>query len=253
MRATASWCGTFRSLSGTKVSPTQRTDRHPRQGDSGPDGLRSVPSQERCFISAYDAEPASSCGSSTRWRNAGEPGGDTWGTSPTCSRAGGDTWIAGSYDPDLDLTYWGIAQAKPWMPVSRNMKTSDRALYTSSTVALPAIGELAWYFQHTPGESLDLDEVFERVLVDVGSQKSLFTIGKPASVEARSQDRRSSSATRRRSSRTSSIASISNPGVPTISAGHRRPEDRRLGAGLPEHRRRAQLAGDELSPAEQGS
>ena len=45
---------------------------------------------------------------------------------PTCVRAGGDTWIAGSYDPDLDLTYWGIAQAKPWMPVSRGNKTSRR-------------------------------------------------------------------------------------------------------------------------------
>ena len=51
-------------------------------------------------------------------------------------RAGGDTWIVGSYDPDLDLTYWGIAQAKPWMPVSRGNTTADAALYTASTVAL---------------------------------------------------------------------------------------------------------------------
>jgi alcohol dehydrogenase (cytochrome c) len=94
-------------------------------------------------------------------------------------RAGGDTWITGSYDPDLNLTYWGIAQAKPWMPVSRGTSVRDAALYTAATVALNGDdGKLAWHFQHMPGESLDLDEVFERVLVDIGAQKTLFTIGK---------------------------------------------------------------------------
>ena len=49
---------------------------------------------------------------------------------------------------------------------------STARLYTSSTVALNAdTGKLAWYFQHIPGESLDMDEVFERVLVDIGGQK----------------------------------------------------------------------------------
>jgi alcohol dehydrogenase (cytochrome c) len=53
-------------------------------------------------------------------------------------------------------------------------------LYTSSTLALrPNDGTLAWHYQHAPGESLDLDEVFERVLVDIGDQKVVFTIGKP--------------------------------------------------------------------------
>ena len=53
------------------------------------------------------------------------------------------------------------------------------ALYSSSTLALnPDDGKLAWYFQHVPGETLDLDEVYERVLVDIGDRKTLFTIGK---------------------------------------------------------------------------
>jgi alcohol dehydrogenase (cytochrome c) len=95
-------------------------------------------------------------------------------------RIGGETWIAGSYDPDLDLTYWGTAQAKPWMRASRGTSNFDNVLYTSSTVALrPKDGTLAWHYQHAPGESLDLDEVFERVLVDAGDQKLVFTIGKP--------------------------------------------------------------------------
>ena len=60
------------------------------------------------------------------------------------------------------------------------MSALDKALYTSSTLALnPDTGKLAWYFQHAPGEALDLDEVFERVLVDVDGRKFVFTIGKP--------------------------------------------------------------------------
>ena len=95
-------------------------------------------------------------------------------------RAGGETWITGSYDPELNLTYWGTAQAKPWVPASRGMTALDSALYTSSTVALnPDDGTLAWHFQHAPGEALDLDEVFERVLVDLDGRKLVFTIGKP--------------------------------------------------------------------------
>lgn len=146
------------------------------QGLHGCDRFRQ---QARCFISAYDAETGKQLWKFHTIARSGEPGGDTWGTVPDVARAGGDTWIAGSYDPDLDLTYWGVAQAKPWMPVSRGNKTSDAALYTASTVALRASdGSLAWYFQHTPGESLDLDEVYEKVLVDIGPEQVVFTAGK---------------------------------------------------------------------------
>jgi PQQ-dependent dehydrogenase (methanol/ethanol family) len=146
------------------------------QGLHGCDRFRQ---KDRCFISAYDAETGKQLWKFHTIARTGEVGGDTWGAVPDVARAGGDTWIAGSYDPNLDLTYWGIAQAKPWMPVSRGNKTSDAALYTASTVALRASdGSLAWYYQHAPGESLDLDEVFEKVLIDNGPEQALFTIGK---------------------------------------------------------------------------
>jgi hypothetical protein len=121
----------------------------------------------------------------------GQPGSDTWGKLADNLRVGGETWIAGSYDPDLDLTYWGVAQAKPWMRASRGTTNFDNALYTSSTLALrPKDGTLAWHYQHAPGESLDLDEVFERVLVDIGDQKGgLHDREAGDSVEARSPDR----------------------------------------------------------------
>jgi len=134
---------------------------------------------DKCAISAYDAQTGKPLWKFATIAKTGEPGGDSWGPLSDLYRAGGETWITGSYDPDLNLTFWGTAQAKPWMPPSRGMKTSDKGLYTSSTVAINAdTGKLAWYFQHAPGESLDLDIVFERVLVDSGGQKLVFTVGK---------------------------------------------------------------------------
>lgn len=133
-----------------------------------------------CWISGYDAATGKPLWKFNTVARSGMPGADTWGTLADNLRVGGETWIAGSYDPDLDLTYWGVAQAKPWMRASRGTSNFDNVLYTSSTVALhPKDGTLAWHYQHAPGESLDLDEVFERVLVDAGDQKLVFTIGKP--------------------------------------------------------------------------
>jgi alcohol dehydrogenase (cytochrome c) len=135
--------------------------------------------KDACFISAYDPDSGKQLWRFNTVARENEPGGETWGKLPDLLRAGGDTWITGSYDPELNLTYWGVAQAKPWMRATRG-SGSAKALYTSSTLALtPDTGKLAWYFQHVGGETLDLDEVFERVLVDDGGQKLVFTIGKP--------------------------------------------------------------------------
>jgi alcohol dehydrogenase (cytochrome c) len=145
------------------------------QGLQGCDRYR----EERCMISAYDATTGKQVWRFFTIAHTGEPGGDTWGTLPDMMRQGGETWIVGSYDPDLDLTYWGIAQAKPWMPASRGTSIKDAALYSASTVALRGTdGTLAWHYQHIPSETLDHDEVFERVLVDIGQDKVVFTIGK---------------------------------------------------------------------------
>jgi alcohol dehydrogenase (cytochrome c) len=134
--------------------------------------------EEKCFISAYDAETGKLVWKFYTIAKDGEPGGDTWGKLPNLFRAGGDTWITGSYDPDLNLTYWGVAQSKPWMRASRQSGNGATA-YANSTVALDVdTGKLAWYYEHAPGESLDLDEVFERVLVDDNGQKLVFSAGK---------------------------------------------------------------------------
>jgi len=131
-----------------------------------------------CYISAYDPATGARAWKFETVAREGKAG-ETWGRMPPSLRAGGETWITGSYDPDLNLTYWGIAQAKPWVPASRGMTVFDHALYTNSTVALRAAdGGLAWHYQHIPGEAMDMDEVFERVLVDAGGRKLVFSVGK---------------------------------------------------------------------------
>ena len=133
--------------------------------------------EEKCFMSAYDATNGKQLWRFYTIATTGNPGAETWGNLPDRNRAGAEMWITGSYDPVLNLTYWGTAQAKPWMTLTRG--TEGDALYSSSTIAVnPDDGKLKWYYQHAPGEALDLDIVFERVLVDVGGQNLLFTIGK---------------------------------------------------------------------------
>ena len=145
------------------------------QGLSGCDRY----TQESCFISGYDAGTGEQLWRFNTVARSDEPGGNTWANVPDYLRGGGDTWITGSYDPSLDLVYFGVAQAKPWVARSRGMTVDDPALYTNSTVALrPGDGTLEWHFQHVPGETLDLDEVYERVLVDVGGRRTVFSAGK---------------------------------------------------------------------------
>jgi alcohol dehydrogenase (cytochrome c) len=135
--------------------------------------------REKCFIGAFDANTGRELWRVNTIARSGESGGNTWNDLPDEFRAGGDAWITGTYDPVANLTYWGVAQAKPWMRASRR-SGAGAALYTTSTLAInPDTGKLVWYFQHAPGESLDLDEVYERVLVDAAGQNLLFTVGKP--------------------------------------------------------------------------
>ncbi len=134
---------------------------------------------EKCFVSAYDANDGHLLWKFETVARAGTPGGDSWGGIDDLFRAGTDTWITPTYDPELNLVYIGVSQPKPWMPVSRGMTVFDDALYSNSTLALDAdTGELRWYYQHVPGEVFDLDEVFERMLVDVDGEKLVFSVGK---------------------------------------------------------------------------
>lgn len=134
-----------------------------------------------CFVTGHDARTGKELWRTSTIALPGTAEDASWGDTPPQFRAGGDTWIAGSFDPKLNLFYIGTAQAKPWVAVSRGMSTDDAALYTNSTLAIdPLTGRIVWHFQHIPGETIDMEVGLERVLVDLDDTQALFTAGKDA-------------------------------------------------------------------------
>lgn len=135
--------------------------------------------EDGCFITGHDANTGEELWRTSTIEQTQAPGQDSWGGLPLAFRAGGDTWIAGSYDADLDLFFIGTSQAKPWVAASRGMSVEDQALFTNSTLAIrPKSGEIVWHYQHIPGETLDMEVGFERVLATVDDQRFVFTVGK---------------------------------------------------------------------------
>jgi alcohol dehydrogenase (cytochrome c) len=133
--------------------------------------------EETCYIVGVDGRTGQVAWRTSTVAKPGERGGDTWGDLPLLLRAGGDAWIPGSYDPVTKLVYYGTSQPKPWSRDAR--RTDGDALYSNSTLALdPTTGNMKWYYQHIPGDSHDMDEVFERILVDVDGKQSVFSMGK---------------------------------------------------------------------------
>jgi alcohol dehydrogenase (cytochrome c) len=101
-----------------------------------------------------------------RYTTAGpdDKGHDTWEPPEAYRYGGGSTWITGSYDPELDLMYWGTGNAGPWNPVARK---GDN-LYTASVIAVrPKTGEIAWHYQFTPNDVFDWDAVWEIILAEI--------------------------------------------------------------------------------------
>jgi alcohol dehydrogenase (cytochrome c) len=96
----------------------------------------------------------------------GEPGSESWPRgSDAWKYGGGPTWRSGSYDPQLDLVYWGTGNAEPYDPHPREGLDS---LFTSSVLAIrPKTGEVVCYYQYTPNDIYDVDGVDELLLADI--------------------------------------------------------------------------------------
>jgi alcohol dehydrogenase (cytochrome c) len=118
----------------------------------------------RGFLAAYDVLTGQ-----WQWRfdtipGPGETGHETWGNDAWRS-GGGATWNTGSYDPEIDLLYWGVGNPSPGF--SGDVRPGDN-LFTDSVIALRAsTGKLAWYFQFTPHDEQDRDSAQTPVLADL--------------------------------------------------------------------------------------
>ncbi len=122
----------------------------------------------------------------------GEFGGDSWNGLPVEKRSGASVWTAGSYDPVLNLAYFGVGQTYDTGPLLHSINkpgiTTD-SLYTDSTLAInPDTGKLAWHFQHVRNDQWDLDWAFEQQVIDLpvagATRKLIVTSGKMGIIEA---------------------------------------------------------------------
>jgi alcohol dehydrogenase (cytochrome c) len=144
------------------------------------------------FIVALDIQTGQEAWRFRAIPRPGEPGGDSWNGLPLEKRNGGSVWTAGSYDPGLNLAYFGIAQTYDTGPLLHPVNQpgiNNDGLYTDSTVAInPDTGKLVWHFQHQPNDQWDLDWAFERQLIKLpvnGETRTLaVTAGKQAIFDA---------------------------------------------------------------------
>ena len=128
-----------------------------------------------CFIAAHDAQTGEELWRRFTIARPGEPGGDSWGGLPLEDRWHVSVWMPGTYDPELDLVYWGTGVPGPYTAIARGFggEYGGDLLYSNSTLALnPGTGEIVWYYQHLPGDDLDMDHVHERILIDTTFEPS---------------------------------------------------------------------------------
>jgi alcohol dehydrogenase (cytochrome c) len=107
----------------------------------------------------------------------GEPGSETWKDSNNAWRTGGGAvWVTGTYDAETNQTLWGVGNPVPMMDA--RLRPGDN-LYTNSVISYdPDTGRMNWYFQYTPGDMWDFDEVGTHILIDRvvdGQQRKLVT------------------------------------------------------------------------------
>ncbi|MFP6584025.1 MAG: PQQ-binding-like beta-propeller repeat protein [Candidatus Hydrogenedentota bacterium] len=145
------------------------------------------------FIVAHDIETGKE-----KWRfntvaAPDKPGGNTWNDIPANQRNGGSVWQQGTYDPETNLVYFGVAptyDTKPLLEATKKPGHNNDAMYTNCTIALDAgSGELVWYYQHMQNDQWDMDWGFERQLVDLpdgkgGTIKAVMNVGKMVMLDA---------------------------------------------------------------------
>ncbi len=114
----------------------------------------------------------------------GEVGGDSWNAVPRDERFGGAVWTMGSYDPALNLVYFGVGNTydtEALLTPKPETSPANSGLFTESTVAInPDTGKLAWHYQHMQRDVWDMDWAFEQTLVDMpvaGRMRKLLVTG----------------------------------------------------------------------------
>ena len=120
------------------------------------------------FLEARDTETGKLLWHWSALPKPGEPGSETWPNAEAMAHGGGTTWVQGSYDPELNLIYWGTGNPHP---VQAGTTRKGANLYTCSVVALDAdTGKMKWYIQTSPHDTHDRDSNQTPVLFDAEYQ-----------------------------------------------------------------------------------
>jgi len=129
-------------------------------------GMAGGESTTRGFLDGWDPETGEKLWRRYTIPGPGEPGHETWPADSDAWKYGGaPTWRSGSYDPELDLVYWGTGNAEPYDPRPRGGLDS---LYSSSVIAIrPKTGEIVCHYQFTPNDVYDVDGTDDLVLADM--------------------------------------------------------------------------------------
>jgi alcohol dehydrogenase (cytochrome c) len=127
-------------------------------------GVAGAEAGIRGFLDAYDTDNGERLWRAYTVPAPGEPGSETW-QGNAWEHGGGSTWLTGSYDPELNIIYWGTGNPAPdW---NGDVRPGDN-LYTCALIALDAdTGEMEWHFQFTPHDVHDWDATEIPVLVDL--------------------------------------------------------------------------------------
>jgi alcohol dehydrogenase (cytochrome c) len=182
--ATDDWAKGWRHTSGPFVAGGMIVQGMQGCGNAQPGG---------CYITGHDPKTGEE-----KWRvqtiaQGSDPNDNTWNGLPLQSRFGATPWISGTFDPEQNLVFYGVGQPYPWIAEMRGTQPrkdgfKSDALYTDSTLAIdPTTGKMKWYRQHMADDTLDLDYVYERMLVDLQvngqTRKAVVTTGKLGIIE----------------------------------------------------------------------
>ena len=149
-----------------------------------------------CYIIGLDANTGNELWRFNTVARPGQPGEKTWNGLPLEQRWGASVWTTGSYDPELNLVYFGTGNTYAWQflqrgasPGSKQRGVTKDGLYIDSTVALnPETGKLAWHYQHLPEDMWDLDFAFEQQIINLPvkgkDRKTVVTTGKMVITDA---------------------------------------------------------------------
>src|SRR5215813_10534318 len=140
------------------AAPLALADRIIVGASGGDQGVRN-------WLAALDARTGDLLWKTFAVPAPGEPGSETWKDKNNAWQTGGGAfYVTGSYDPEVNITYWGAGNPAP--KYDSSYRPGDN-LYTNSALAIDAAtGKLRWYHQYTPNDTMDYDESGSHILID---------------------------------------------------------------------------------------